>query len=86
MPTTNSHPTRRERALRTALGALAAASQMGAEPVEPEQRQAMIREAAYFLAENRGSGAGHELEDWLAAEEQIELALTQEERTAALVS
>ena len=59
MPTTNSHPTRRERALRAALGAIspppAATSQMGADPVEPEQRQAMIREAAYFLAGIGGS-------------------------------
>lgn len=33
---------------------------------------AMIADAAYFRAEKRGFGAGHELEDWLAAEEEIE--------------
>jgi hypothetical protein len=27
--------------------------------------------AAYFIAEKRGFGPGHELEDWLAAEAQI---------------
>ena len=36
----------------------------------------MICEAAYFMAERRGLRAGHELEDWLAAEQQIDLTLT----------
>ena len=37
-----------------------------------EQREAMIREAAYFQALQRGYAPGHELDDWLAAEAQIE--------------
>lgn len=31
----------------------------------------MICEAAYYIAEQRGFEAGHELDDWLAAEAQI---------------
>ena len=42
----------------------------------------MFRESAYFLAENSGLDAGLELEDWLAAEEQIALALTKKAETA----
>ena len=44
--------------------------------IEPEQRQAMICSAAYFLSERRGFGPGHELDDWLAAEEEIDRLLT----------
>jgi len=35
-------------------------------------RHDMIREAAYYLAESRSFEAGCELEDWLAAELQID--------------
>lgn len=45
-------------------------------PVTPEQRQAMIAEAAYYLALQRNFEAGHEVEDWLLAESQIEATLT----------
>lgn len=41
----------------------------------PGQREIMIREAAYFLAEARGFAPGHELDDWLAAERQIDAGL-----------
>ena len=44
--------------------------------IEPEQRQAMICDAAYFLSERRGFGPAHELDDWLAAEEEIDRLLT----------
>ena len=40
-------------------------------------REAMIREAAYFRAECREFALGGELEDWFAAERQIDGALTQ---------
>ena len=36
------------------------------------EREAMIREAAYFRAQRRGFAAGCELEDWLAAELEID--------------
>jgi hypothetical protein len=31
----------------------------------------MIAEAAYYRAEKRGFEAGHEVDDWLAAEREI---------------
>ncbi len=39
-----------------------------------------IAEAAYFRAERRGFAPGHELEDWLAAEREIEGRLIGEGR------
>jgi hypothetical protein len=36
-----------------------------------EQRQEMIATAAYFRAEQRGFTGGTELDDWLAAEAEI---------------
>ena len=41
----------------------------------PEQRQTMISEAAYFMAEHRGFQSGQELQDWLFAESQIDAAI-----------
>ncbi len=38
-----------------------------------EGRQRLIAEAAYFIAERRGFEAGHELDDWLLAEIEVEL-------------
>lgn len=46
--------------------------------VETHEREAMIAEAAYYRAEARGFEAGHELEDWLAAEREIDLLLEAE--------
>jgi hypothetical protein len=43
--------------------------------VTPELRLAMIAEAAYYLAEHRGFDAGHDVEDWLFAESQIDAAI-----------
>jgi len=37
-----------------------------------EQREAMIRDAAYYHYAKRGYAPGHELDDWLAAEAEIE--------------
>jgi hypothetical protein len=31
-----------------------------------------VAEAAYFIAEKRGFGPGHEIEDWLAAEAEVD--------------
>lgn len=36
-----------------------------------EKLRAMIKVAAYFLAEKRGFVSGHELEDWLKAEMEV---------------
>lgn len=43
--------------------------------LDPEQRKAMIAEAAYYRAEHRGFVSGFELDDWLAAESEVDSAL-----------
>lgn len=40
-----------------------------------EDRYRMIAEAAYFRAESRGFAAGNDLDDWLAAEMEIDQIL-----------
>ncbi len=43
--------------------------------LDPAQRQRMIAEAAYYLAEKRGFAPGHDAADWAAAEKQIDAGL-----------
>jgi hypothetical protein len=43
--------------------------------VGPEKRAALIAEAAYFRAQRRGFAPGHEEEDWLAAESEVDAKL-----------
>ena len=43
--------------------------------VAAEDRRAMIAEAAYLRAERRGFAPGHETEDWLAAEVEVDALL-----------
>lgn len=52
-------------------------------PVTQQQRQIMICEAAYYIAEHRGFEPGHDVDDWLAAEQQIDAALTRSVSRAA---
>jgi hypothetical protein len=40
-----------------------------------EARHAMIAESAYLRAERRGFAPGHETEDWLAAEAEVDALL-----------
>jgi len=40
-----------------------------------EDRNACIAEAAYFIAMHRGFSPGHELEDWLTAENEVDARL-----------
>ena len=42
---------------------------------ETPERDAMIAEAAYFRSAHRGFEPGHEVDDWLAAESEIDGAL-----------
>lgn len=44
------------------------------------ERQALIRELAYQYAESRGFSPGHEVEDWLAAEAEVDARLIGESR------
>ncbi|HMK85107.1 MAG TPA: DUF2934 domain-containing protein [Steroidobacteraceae bacterium] len=37
-----------------------------------DDRHATIAEAAYYRSQHRGFAPGHELEDWLAAEAEVE--------------
>lgn len=41
-------------------------------PLDPAQRHAQIELLAYERAERRGFAPGHELDDWLAAEAEID--------------
>jgi len=43
--------------------------------VTPEARRALIAESAYLRAERRGFAPGHETEDWLAAEAEVNVLL-----------
>lgn len=52
-------------------------------PVNATDRMAMIAEAAYFLAEKRQFTPGYQLDDWLAAEREIDTHLP---RTSTLRS
>lgn len=58
----------------------ASAGPAAAAPVEisPEARRGMIAEAAYLRAERRGFVPGYELEDWIAAESEVDALLEAE--------
>ena len=43
--------------------------------VDPQQRAALISRAAYFRAMHRGFAPGYEMEDWLAAEAEVDAEL-----------
>jgi hypothetical protein len=43
-----------------------------------KSREALIREAAYARSARRGLTPGYELEDWLAAEQQVDKFLARE--------
>jgi type IV secretory pathway VirB10-like protein len=44
--------------------------------VSPERRRAMIAESAYLRAERRGFAPGHEVDDWFAAEREVDALLS----------
>lgn len=46
--------------------------------LHPDEYQALVAEAAYFLAERRGFAPGCELDDWLAAEADIRQRLSED--------
>jgi hypothetical protein len=52
---------------------------------EPARRTTMIAEAAYFRAEKRGFSPGQQLDDWLAAELEIDRTLADERAPAVLL-
>ena len=42
-----------------------------ADDISPEELRKLISEAAYYRAKQRGFEPGHELEDWIQAEEEV---------------
>ncbi len=48
--------------------------------VSAAERQHMVAEAAYFLAENRGSDGGDPVADWLEAEAEVNARLGETQR------
>jgi hypothetical protein len=59
----------------TALPAASLCLQTYRAPHDLAERHACIAEAAYFTAMLRGFSPGHELEDWLTAENEVEARL-----------
>jgi len=45
------------------------------EPIDDEQRRRMIAEAAYYRAERRGFVGGSSVDDWIAAEIEVDARL-----------
>jgi hypothetical protein len=70
--TSNARNTRKTTASKPARKAPASTAPL----IDPERRRALIAEAAYFRAERRGFAPGREAEDWLAAEAEVDTALT----------
>ncbi|MCI0435032.1 MAG: DUF2934 domain-containing protein [Gemmatimonadetes bacterium] len=85
-PSTPAKPSRRKRSAKATAPEQASAESQATETATPAarsitvglaavDRDAMIATAAYFRAQQRRFEAGHELEDWLAAESEIDAAL-----------
>ncbi len=87
-PSTSSKPPRsRKRSVKAAQPPTTAEPRSTSEPssgasaspvaisLSAIHRDAMIATAAYFRAQRRNFETGHELEDWLAAESEIDAAL-----------
>jgi hypothetical protein len=45
--------------------------------INPDQRRNYIEVAAYYIAERRGFSGGHEAEDWVTAEVEIDRLLAE---------
>lgn len=65
-----------------AAGTSKRASRTGADtaPLEgvgatPTERDRLIAEAAYYIAEGRGFSPGNELNDWLEAEREVDIRI-----------
>ena len=67
-------PTARKRAPRRATGTGKATLTM-VHFVDLERRAALIAEAAFFRAEKRGFAPGNDVQDWLAAEAEVDAKL-----------
>lgn len=63
-------PTQRASKTKSAAGAVTRGE------VSADRRRAMIAEAAYLRAERRGFAPGHEVDDWFAAEREVDALLS----------
>jgi hypothetical protein len=52
--------------------------------VSPAERHSMIEKEAYLRAEQRNFAPGHEVEDWLAAEAEVNLRLSHTQNLTGL--
>jgi hypothetical protein len=77
-PSTASKPPRKPRRPVKATKRAAAEAAPVSVSLSAIDRGAMIATAAYFRAQRRNFASGHELEDWLAAEAEIDAALLDE--------
>jgi hypothetical protein len=68
----------RKRATRASAPAPAAAAIDAEVEISPDARRGMIAEAAYLRAQARGFVPGYELEDWIAAEGEVDSLLAAE--------
>lgn len=71
-PAEKTAPRRRVPAEQPAAAASGASSGI---TVSEDARRAMIAQAAYLRAERRGFASGDEVEDWLAAEAEVDALL-----------
>jgi hypothetical protein len=67
---------KRERTRPSSRPSPLAAGAPSAVGVSDEMRRAMIAEAAYLRAEQRGFVSGYELDDWLLAERDVDALLS----------
>jgi hypothetical protein len=70
-----STPAARKRAPRKSTATPSAKIESVTRFVGPEHRAALIAQAAFFRAEKRGFAPGSEVEDWLAAEAEVDAKL-----------
>ncbi|RMG29381.1 MAG: DUF2934 domain-containing protein [Gammaproteobacteria bacterium] len=74
---TTTRTSRKPRTTRKPRKRATAASQAAAPRITPDERRAMIAEAAYLRAEARGFQGGDPVEDWLIAEREIDRRLAE---------
>jgi len=78
MPTDKPQAARSRKPAPKAAAKRRPAAEASATEAQPDvQREHAIRQVAYALYEARGCIAGHELEDWLLAEAQVQQGLAE---------
>jgi hypothetical protein len=65
---------------KTATVRRAGAAPKGGDAIDPDRRHQMIREVAYRHYTERGYEDGHDLDDWLRAETEVDRVLPERPR------